>query len=114
MKASDFTRDDCLVGRKRRTYETLRREYVCNVAGGRLDTQWSDDTAEYPEHWFIRCSACGGRDFIHEREYQRQECEAAEVLEGLPAEFAAILGFVKEPKSERQEIYSLHPEPVEL
>ena len=111
-QAHDFTRDDCLVGKRRRTYTTLKREYVCNVDGGRLDTQWSDDTDQYPERWFIHCVVCGGQDFIHEQEYARQECEAAEVLEGLPVELAAILGRERMPAHEG--IFSLHSKPVDL
>ena len=114
-QAHDFTRDDCLVGKKRRTYAALKREYVCNMDGGRLDTQWSDDTDKYPERWFIQCAVCGGQDFIHEREYVRQEYEAAEVLEGLPAELAAAMGYAPPPRRTPQEIVSiLHPEPVEV
>ena len=112
-QARDFTRDDCKVGRKRRTYAALIREYVCNECGGRLDTQWSDDTDEYPERWFIRCVVCGGQDFIHEREYVRQEYEAAEVLPALAAYLPA--GFVKkkrEPVLDR--ILSAGTRPVEL
>lgn len=111
-QARDFTRDDCQHGKVRRTYAALKREYVCNECGGRLDTQWSDDTDQYPERWYIRCSVCGGCDFIHEQKYARQEYEAAEVLEGLPAELAAALGHKRVPVHEG--IFSLHGEPIEL
>ena len=52
MLATDFTRDDCLVGKKRRTYKTLTLEWRC-VCDGTLTEQWSDDTNQYPEHWLI-------------------------------------------------------------
>jgi len=114
MLATDFTRDDCLVGKKRRTYKTLLLEWRC-VCGGTLTEQWSDDTNQYPEHWLIQCAVCGGQDFIHEQECARQECEATEVLEGLPAELAAAMGYTPPPRRASQEIVSiLHPEPVEI
>jgi hypothetical protein len=113
MLASDFARDDCLVGRKRRTYATLVREYVCNECGGRLDTQWSEDTDQYPKHWYIRCSVCGGQDFIHECELLRQEDAAANVIPALAAYLPA--GFIKEKREPvLDRILSADPELVEL
>lgn len=113
-QASDFTRTDCLVGKKkRRTYETLQREWRCNRCGGGLNKFWSDDQEAHPDHWFVKCAHCGGVDFIHRAEWERRKAEAVEVLDGLPAEFVAALGFAK-PHPARREIYSLHPEPVEI
>lgn len=111
--ARDFTRDDCQLGRKRRTYATLIREYVCNECGGRLTVQRSNDTDRYPEHWFIQCAVCGGQDFIHEQELQRQEDAAANVIPVLAAYLPA--GFIKgkrEPVLDR--VLSADPELVEL
>lgn len=104
---SDPDRYGCTLGRKAVTYATLSREYVCNECGGRIVVKWSDDEGHYPE-----CGRCGGRDFIHHAEWERQKAEAVEVLDGLPAEFAAALGFTKRPKC--SEIYPLCPEQVEL
>lgn len=110
MLATDIDRDGCTLGRKRITYATLSRDYRCNECGGRPTSKWNDD-----EGWHPECAKCGGRDFIHEYEYERQAAEAVEVLDGLPDELAAALGFVREPKKQdRYEIYSLCPEQVEL
>ena len=48
MLATDFTRCDCQVGRKRRTYETLCREWRCNECSGRVVIKWSDE-GRHPE-----------------------------------------------------------------
>ena len=111
-QAHDFTRDDCLVGKRRRTYTTLKREYVCNVDGGRLDTQWSDDTDQYPERWFIHCVVCGGQDFIHEHEYVRQEDAAANVIPALAAYLPT--GFIKKREPVLDRILSAGTKSVEL
>lgn len=87
MEATDFTRDDCMVGHKHISYTRLERDYRCNDCGGRITTRWSEGG------WRASCLACGSHDFIHEREAQRQHYEALEVLEGLPPEFAAALGY---------------------
>ena len=86
MKASDFTRDDCKVGNRRRTYATLQRDYRCNVCGGRLTTKCND-----MDEWFIACAACGAQDFVHEVQLMRERQEAAQVLDGLPAELITQL-----------------------
>lgn len=88
MKATDFTRDDCQLGKRRISYARLERDYRCNDCGGRIVTRWSEE-----EGWYPSCRSCDGQDFIHEREAQRQRLEALEVLEGLPPEFAAALGY---------------------
>ena len=90
MKATKFTRDDCWVGKRHRTYKELQLEYRCNDCGARLVMKWSDDE-RYPEFWHVECAGCNGTDFIHEREVQMQESEAIEVLDGLPPEMAALL-----------------------
>lgn len=84
MKAQDFGRDDCRVGKRRISYDTLTREWRCNRCGGRL-------VRKYAGCWRVECGRCGGTDFIHENEAQRQKWEAWEVLEGLPPELAAEL-----------------------
>lgn len=88
MIADDFTRDDCQLGHKRISYTCLERDYRCNDCGGRIVTRWSEEAGWYPS-----CRSCGGQDFIHEQEAQRQKWEALEVLEGLPPDFAAALGY---------------------
>lgn len=86
MIAGDFTRSDCLVGRKRRTYATLQREYRCADCGGRIVVRYDDVLGWHPE-----CGRCGRFDFVHEAELERQQAEAAEVLDGLPAGLVATL-----------------------
>ncbi len=88
MLTTDFTRDDCQLGKKRISYAKLEREYRCEDCGGRLGMKWSDD---YPENWHIECLSCAGKDFIHERKLQDQQADAAEVLDGLPPEIAKLL-----------------------
>ena len=110
MKATDFTRDDCQLGHRRISYARLERDYRCNDCGGRITTRWSE-----AEGWCPACLACGGRDFIHEQEYQRQKWEALEVLEGLPPELAEVLGqrkFTPLPLEEARVL--LHPPIVEI
>ena len=85
MIATDFTRHDCLVGRKRRTYDTLRRDWRCADCGGRIGVKWSEDG------YYAACGRCNSRNFVHEAELDRQEAEAAEVLAGLPAELAEAI-----------------------
>ena len=112
MKATDFTRDDCLVGNKRRSYATLEREWRCDGCGGRLGMNWGD---EYPDHWYIACRACGGTDFIHEAALRDQEIGATEVLEGLPPELLAAAGYRPEDVGRgTSDVGLLHPEPVEI
>jgi hypothetical protein len=84
MLATDFGRNDCLVGNKRVSYEKLQREYRCNECGGKL-------TLKFKSSWCILCAACGSNDFIHEYKMQQQECDAYEVIDGLPPELAALL-----------------------
>ncbi|RLC78094.1 MAG: hypothetical protein DRJ03_25780 [Chloroflexi bacterium] len=86
MIGTDFTRYDCQVGRQRRTYETLQREWRCLTCGGRLGQKWSEGDDRYPANWHIECLSCGGTDFVHEYELHRQQREAVEVLAGLPAQ----------------------------
>lgn len=84
MLATDFKRNDCLVGQWRISYATLQREYRCNDCGGRL-------TLKFKCSWCILCAACGSTDFIHERELQQQECDAVEIIAGLPQNLAALV-----------------------
>jgi hypothetical protein len=86
MRATEFTRDDCLLGHKRVTYRTLVREFRCDACGGRSVIRWGDDG------WYACCGACGGQDFIHEAELARQKAEAIEVLAGLPVELRRLVG----------------------
>ena len=91
MIASDFTRDNCIAGKKRISYTKLQREYRCNECGSRLILKWSEACQSYPQNWHVECGSCGSHDFIHERQAQRQESEAMEVIDGLPPEVAALL-----------------------
>ena len=109
MRATDFTRDGCLLGRRRISYTRLERDYRCNDCGGRITTRWSEEEGD----WRPSCLACGGCDFIHERECQRQKLEALEVLEGLPPEFATALGH--EQRKPNTVLFPLGlPEPIEI
>ena len=85
MIATDPARDDCQLGQKRVTYATLQREYRCNGCGGRITLKPPNDD----EGWHPECGRCGGRDFIHDYEWQRQRADAIEVLDGLPPELVA-------------------------
>jgi hypothetical protein len=86
MMATNFTHDDCLVGRKRRSYAALQREYCCAECGGRIVVRYDDVAGWHPE-----CGRCGRFDFIHEAELDRQQAEATEVLDVLPAGLVATL-----------------------
>lgn len=96
MIASDFARDDCQVGKKRRTYNTLCREWVCNECGGRLVLKPPDERVD-EQH--AACGRCEGADFIHEAEKGRQAYEADEVMAGLPAKLRQLLE--DEPRPQR-------------
>jgi len=110
VKATDFTRDDCQLGRKRVTYACLEREYRCNACSGRITTRWSEK-----EGWRPACLACGSRDFVHECEIRRQTTEAREVLDGLPEELAEVLGRRHfEPLTFEEARALLHPPIVEI
>ena len=97
MRATDFSRDDCLVGKKRRSYHTLMREYRCADCGGGLSTWYTGDDEgdsgdDYdPNAWAICCARCQGIDFIHERKWARQKADASEVLDGLPPELRELI-----------------------
>ena len=88
MIASDFSRDDCLLGKKRISYAKLEREYRCADCGGRLGSYYAGDDDYQPNAYAIRCAVCHGTDFIHERQWQQRKAEAAEVLDSLPPELA--------------------------
>jgi hypothetical protein len=90
MIATDFTRYDCQVGRTRRTYNALRREWCCAGCGGRLVTVWRN------ERWECACGRCKSQDFVHQNEYARQQAEATEVLAGLPPELRQLIENEKE------------------
>ena len=91
MKATDFTRDDCVLGNNRVSYATLKREYRCSACGGRIIVVWVplDDLAG--EGWYVRCGRCNEYDFIHENEFRREQTDAREVLDDLPPDLAAAL-----------------------
>lgn len=83
MKATDFTRDDCQLDRRRLSYERLEREYRCEDCGNHLSRRWDES---YAEHWHIACVGCGGHRFIHERQARKQRGRAARVIATLPRE----------------------------
>jgi DNA-directed RNA polymerase subunit RPC12/RpoP len=87
MLVSECSRDDCLIGQRRISYEKLQREYRCNRCGGRLTVKWIPQFGS----WSIVCALCGGQDFIHEYEMQKQESDAIEIIAGLPPELAALV-----------------------
>jgi hypothetical protein len=112
MKATDFQRDDCLVGKKRKSYDTLTREWRCKC-GGRLVMLGSVGDDRYPENWYVACGACGGHDhdFVHEAKVQRQKSEASEVLASLPNSVAAAMGYERPATDGCVIIFSLSPLP---
>ena len=84
-----FDRDGCIIGGKFIKYAALTQWYVCADCGGtpvhhidRVD----DATVDYAE-----CAACGCRDFISQRYYDRQKDEFYEILEGLTPELRALV-----------------------
>jgi len=86
MLASDFRRDDCVVGGRRKSYATLRREWRCGDCGGRIVSRWNPQL-----DYYVACGRCGSFEFIHENELVRQQAEAQEVLSGLPPGLAEVL-----------------------
>ena len=109
MQATDFTRDDCLVGKKRHAYGELTGSWRCNECGGKLVMKWDE---QFPENWGVMCARCGGTDFIHVYQLERQQWQAEEVLEGLPAELAQLAGYT--PRVQRVETFVLNPEPLDI
>lgn len=110
MIATDFTRYDCLVGKKRRTYTVLERDWRCNTCGGRLTMRWGE---EYPENWSIVCLKCEGQDFVHEAQLRREHAEAKNFLEALAQvrpELAAKGGYVQQTATP----LPLHTEPADI
>ena len=81
MIASSFTRDWCTVGEDCKTYTELTREWRCNDCGGRL-TMRNDGNG-----WYVACGLCHSFDFIHERQYRREQQAAFDVLDGAPVEW---------------------------
>lgn len=101
MIATAFTRHNCTLGSKVVTYTGLSRWYVCNECGGRIVHKFDagDDWAE--------CADCGGRDFISERQFDREVVEAWEVERGLPQHLRALLGPKEPPVSFDQAVAEL-------
>lgn len=75
MMASDFTRDDCLLGGRRVSYQTLRLDYRCNVCGGQVEVKWDPAAGGYR----AACGRCGSVDFVHTARLERQRRQAVEV-----------------------------------
>lgn len=81
MIATDFERDYCKLNGKRISYAKLQREYCCAECGRRLVL------ILLRGRWIVRCGRCLSQDFMHEYEYERQQHEAAEVLDGLEQDY---------------------------
>lgn len=109
--AESFTRNDCIVGKKRISYLSIQRNYRCAECGGRITLKWTEMCESYPQNWHVECAGCGSHGFMHEREFQQQKADAVEVLAGLPAELAAALGHERKPKRTPR-IFSLSPLPT--
>jgi len=117
MKAHDFTRNDCQLGKRRQSYDRLTREYRCEDCGGRLVMLGTTDDPRYPANWHVACVACDSHNFIHERQAARQQSDAIEVLAGLPKEMRDLLQpsvELPEPPTDERGIFSLSPIVVEL
>ena len=84
MKATDFTRDDCIVGRRRVQYKTLSRFYLCNECGCGIVIRYADG-------YYAICGNCGGQDFVSDTTFTQQTIDAWEVRQGLPAHLRALL-----------------------
>jgi len=91
MKATDFRRDDCLVGNRRISYRTLGREWRCKHCGSRLVQNWDRDRQDWGIHCANSENCWRPHNFIHEAEWERRKADAIEVLDGLPPELAAQL-----------------------
>ena len=109
MKASDFTRYDCQVGRRRIMYKKLLRDYRCQCCGGSL-VELPPNT-DIPE-WHVSCGQCREADFIHERQIKRQQMDALEVRAGLPLELQDLMGFKKPART--PVVFSLSPIEIEI
>jgi hypothetical protein len=84
LKATDFDRNSCILGRRTVPYSKLQRHYVCNDCGGRI-------LIRYDDGYYACCGVCGGQDFVSESTFTRQIVEAWEVKRGLPAHLRALL-----------------------
>ena len=89
--ASDFTRGNCILGKRRISYAKLQREYRCAECASRLVMKHSEPCRSYPQEWHVECVGCGSHSFVHERQIQRQESEALEIIDGLPPALAALI-----------------------
>ena len=107
MKATDFTRDDCLIGKKRHAYTELTGSWRCNECGGKLVMKWDE---RFPEDWGVMCAKCDGVDFVHVYELERQQWQAEEVLPAL----AKYLPPELRPEKRHRPHIELNPEPLEL
>ena len=96
---------------KRPVFPTLSR-----LPSSITESQFSPFEAEdYPENWHVECLACGSLSFIHERQRRRQQTEAVEVLDGLPSELVAAMGYERKETTDKPVIFSLaSPELLEL
>jgi len=75
MIASGFTRDGCLLGGRRVSYQTLQMDYRCNACGGQITMKWDPDAGGYR----AACGRCGSVDFVHAAHLERQRRQATEV-----------------------------------
>jgi hypothetical protein len=100
MKATGFTRNDCILGARRIPYKVLQRYYVCNECGGRIITRYDDG-------YYVCCGVCGVQDFVSEATFTKQTIDAWEVKRGLPAQLRALLD-ENEPVSVSEAIADLY------
>jgi len=92
MRAYNFGRDGCTVGKREVTYRKLALKYRCGRCGGCLVLQWTEPSDDHPTGWWMACGrGCQPPDFAHEGAVARSRSEAIEVLDGLPPELVAQL-----------------------
>lgn len=114
MKATNFTRTDCQLGDKRMNYFVLIRDYRCQKCSGAIAIKsYADESTGWLATCWAECGLCGAQDFIHTRELVRQQQQAVEVLDGLPPQLAAAMGFEPLEKGEPV-LFRLHSEPIDI
>lgn len=91
MIASDFTRDDCLLGGRRVSYQTLRLDYRCNVCGGRIEIKWDPDAG-----YRAACGRCGSVDFVHTARFEREKRQYREAKDSLSHSIAREVRMIKD------------------
>lgn len=106
----DFTQTGCTVNARLVTYEQLERWYCCNQCGGAIVHKSRWDTGSETSTDFAECGACGARDFVSRRLYERQEREFPYRLRALPEELQSLVQQV-DPVTYEQAIEELFGTP---